>query len=234
MIERASGRKALQHLFNKHDGDWYRIVNKTKTPDVTDVYLFDEIGPWGETASEFADKLGAIETPNILLHLASPGGDVFDGITIYNALRLHKAHVTTQVESLAASIGSIIAQAGDDRVMVTGSQMMIHEAWGLSIGGADDMRKFADELDQQSAIIAAIYEENGTRSAKAYRELMRDETWFDHDEAVSFGLADRVLAPVKRQNDNEESDVEAVAAQVGTSFDWTAFVAGIGDQEVFV
>ncbi len=177
-------------------GSWYSISNKAD-PVRAEIFLYDEIGYFGVTAADFVQELVDITAPEILVHLSSRGGDVFDGVAIFNALRTHEARITVQVDSLAASVASVIAQAGDTRIMVTGSQMMIHDAWGLAVGNAEDMRDFADTLDKQTDNIAAIYAERAGdgRKKSHYRSLMRDETWMNATEAVAEGLADSVTKP---------------------------------------
>lgn len=170
--------------------DWYRIENRAA--GTAEVFIYDEIGFFGVTAADFVEDLRGITAGRIELHLNTPGGDAFDGIAIYNALRDHPAQVETIVDSLAASAGSFIAQAGDRVAMNRGSQLMIHDAWGLSIGNASDMTAMADLLDRQSDNIAAIFAERAGGTVAEWRELMRAETWFSADEAVEAGLADEV------------------------------------------
>ena len=112
---------------------WYRIENKSD--DAVEVLLYDEIGGWwGLTADDFAKDLAAVKAKQITLRINSPGGDVFDGLAIYNSLRLHPADVTCRVEGLAASAASFIAMAGDTIQVCRGSMMMIHDAMGFGIG----------------------------------------------------------------------------------------------------
>jgi ATP-dependent protease ClpP protease subunit len=126
----------------------------------------------------------------------SPGGSVFDGLAIFNALRMHPARIITRVDGLAASAASFIAQAGDERIMVDSSQMMVHNAWGVAAGNAADMRDFADFLEQQSVNIAELYAARSTsHDATFYSEMMSSETWLSAAQAVESGLADRVLTP---------------------------------------
>lgn len=168
--------------------DWYEIKNKAATR--AEVFIYDEIGYFGVTASDFVADLRDITAGTIELHLNSPGGDAFDGVAIYNALRDHSATVDVIIDSLAASAASFIAQAGDTITMNRGSQMMIHDAWGLAIGNAVDMTEMADVLDRHSDIIAGIYAERAGGEVAEWRDLMRAETWFTADEAVEAGLAD--------------------------------------------
>jgi ATP-dependent protease ClpP protease subunit len=169
--------------------DWYRITNLA---DSAEVVIYDEIGWWGTSAADFMNELKQITADTITLRLNSPGGDVFDGVAIMNALRSHPATVTTQVDGLAASIASVIALAGDRIVMQPGATMMIHDASGMCYGQAPDMRELADMLDRHSDNIASLYAERAGGTVAEWRERMRGEAWFNADEAVAAGLADEV------------------------------------------
>lgn len=184
---------------------WYDIANKDG--DVAEIRIYDEISWWGLTAEDFARELDDITADEIVVKINSPGGDVFDGIAIYNALRAHPAKITTRVDGIAASIASVIAQAGDHRIMLSASQMMIHDAWGLAIGNAGDMREMADLLDRQSDNIAGIYAARGTGDSDHYRALMAKETFLTDAEAVAEGLADEVIDP----SSTEKSDAATSA-----------------------
>ena len=159
------------------------------------IRLYGDIAWYDITAEQVASALEDITAPEIEVQLSSLGGDVFEGIAIYNALRAHPARITTRVDSMAASIASVIVQAGDHRVMLSSAQMMIHEAWGFAIGTSDDMRKLADTLDKQTGIIAGIYAERTGGNVADFRALMEAETWFTDEEAVAAGLADEVVKP---------------------------------------
>ena len=173
----------------------YVIKNKDGDGGPATIRIYEEIGVWGVTEEEFAQELAGVTADEIEVQISSPGGDVFSGIAIYNALRAHPARVTTRVDSLAASIASVIVQAGDHRVMLKHSQQMIHTAWGLVIGTADDMRQMAELLDRQTDVIAGIYADRGGRAKTAMRKLMDAETWFTDREAVDAGLADEIVDP---------------------------------------
>lgn len=166
---------------------WYRITNNA-TGAV--VHIYDEIGLYGVTAQDFTREISGIQG-DLTVHLNSPGGDVFDGIAIYNALRSHQGNVTTVVDSLAASIASVILQAGNTRIMMRNSQVMIHEASGVSIGNASDMLQTADLLEKVTANIADIYSQKAG-TVQEWRSAMKAETWYSADEAVKAGLADAV------------------------------------------
>jgi ATP-dependent protease ClpP protease subunit len=201
---------------------WYSIKNAN---GVAELYVYDEIGYWGVTASAFIDEIRALGVQQINVRINSPGGDVADGIAIFNALRNHPAKVTTTVDSAAYSAASVIAQAGDHRIMVRHAQMMIHEASGVTMGNAEDARKFADVLDLHSDNIASIYAEradNGT-TAKKFRQLMKAETWLSDSEAVELGLADEVVTPATT---NHTTNVVGSDSQdEPPRFDWAAVIA---------
>lgn len=135
----------------------------------------------------------SVTNADLTVHINSPGGDVFDGIAILNALRAHKGSITTIVDGLAASAASFIAQAGQTRVMARNSEMMIHDASGLCIGNASDMRTMLDLLDRASDNIASVYaERSGVGDVASWRDAMGKETWYSAEEAVTAGLADSV------------------------------------------
>ena len=186
------------------DGNWFTITNKAAEDD-TEVIIYDEIGFWGTTAQEFVESLNKIETSKITLRLNSPGGEVFDGLAIHNALVRHEAKVSVFVDALAASAASFIAQAGDEIYMAKGSVMMIHDGMAICMGNEEDMLKTAGVLKKLSNNIAGIYADRAGGTVEEWRALMREESWFTADEAVAVKLADSVL-----ENEDEEAE-EAVA-----------------------
>jgi ATP-dependent Clp endopeptidase proteolytic subunit ClpP len=171
--------------------DWYRI---TDASDEALVEIYDEIGYFGITAADFTRDLSAVKAKTLNLRINSPGGSVFDGLTIYNRLREHPATVHVTVDGVAASIASVIAMAGDTIEMGRGSQMMIHNPSGLVMGQAGDMREMADLLDKLARdSIADVYAAKGGKDAAHWLSLMAAETWLSAREAVEAGLADSVL-----------------------------------------
>lgn len=175
--------------------DWYRIETVDATTaklDTPRVYIYDEIGYFGVTAQDFVKDLNEIDADEIDLRLNTPGGNVFDGLAIYNALVDHKASITATVDGLAASAGSYILQAGDKRVMNRSTEVMIHNAAGLTIGDADDHRETADRLDAFTRDIAKIFAGRSDTEVDDWLAAMKAETWYNADEAVEAGLADEV------------------------------------------
>lgn len=173
-------------------GRWYSI--RTEATKAT-LRIYDEISYWGVSAEDLANELAAIDAAEIEVQISSPGGDAFDGLAIYNALRIHPARITTRVDGLAASAASVIVQAGDHRVIVQSAQLMIHEAWGYTVGTADEMRQFADVLEQQNEVMAEIYATRSGGDIEHIRQMMAAETWFTDQKALDEGLVDEIHTP---------------------------------------
>jgi ATP-dependent Clp endopeptidase proteolytic subunit ClpP len=145
----------------------------------------------GEVVCSANDALERVE-----VEINSPGGSVFEGQRIYNALRAMSArgvNVTTKVNGLAASMGSVILMAGDQREMTAGSRVMIHEASTIAMGDARALRTQSDLLESISAEIAGIYAERTGQDEKEMRKLMYAETWMTADEAMQNGFVDTVI-----------------------------------------
>jgi ATP-dependent protease ClpP protease subunit len=169
--------------------DWYRLRNQVDGP--TQLHIYDEIGYFGVSAGDLIRDLADVNGP-LEVHLNTPGGEVFDGIAIYNAL-LARHDVTVMIDGLAASIGSVIAMAGNPVLMARNAQMMVHDGFGMAIGTAQDMRDLAELLDRTSNNIAGIYSDHTGRPVSYWREIMKAETWYSSDEAIDAGLADRLI-----------------------------------------
>ncbi|HEX6970219.1 MAG TPA: head maturation protease, ClpP-related, partial [Micromonosporaceae bacterium] len=169
---------------------WYRIENRG--PSTTEVYLYDEIGLFGVTASDFVADLRK-QRGDLDLHINSPGGEVFDAIAIYNALKSHSGQVNVVIDGIAASSASFIAMAGDSVKIARNAQMMIHEAHAICVGNSKDMVECAALLDKCSDNIADIYSQRAGGTVEDWRTRMSSETWFSAEEAVEAGLADEVI-----------------------------------------
>lgn len=186
-----AGRRHLLKAQAQKARAWYRIENKTQEDEVA-IYIYDEIGFFGTTANQFVKDLQGVTASRINLHLNTPGGDMWDGVAIYTALRSHPSSVTIYVDSLAASSGSLIAMAGERIVMAPHSMLMIHDPYAISLGNAAAMRQIADVLDKAGDSIAGIYADRAGGSVREWRDRMLAETWYSDREAVDAGLADEV------------------------------------------
>lgn len=177
--------------------DWYRISAAAPT-GTAEVFIYDRIGEGfftdGVTAKAMAAELAALDVSDITVRINSPGGSVFDGLAIYNALRDHPARVTTRIDGYAASIASVIALAGDTVRMADNALMMIHSPWSAVMGSAEDMRTEAAILDKVEDNMVAIYTERSSMDADEVRAALRAETWYTAEEARAAGFADTVDA----------------------------------------
>lgn len=165
-------------------------------PTTARIRLYDAIGyGWfGVTAKDFVTELDALEVDEIELHINSPGGLCSEAIAIKNALAQHPAKVTAYVDGMAASAATIVALGADEVVMLPDSEMMIHDAWMICVGPAEDMHLAGDRLDQVSNNIAAMYARKAGGTRDEWRSIMteNDENWYSAQEAVDAGLADRI------------------------------------------
>ncbi|MEU3527560.1 head maturation protease, ClpP-related [Streptomyces sp. NPDC038707] len=185
---------------------WYRITNAA-SPDEAEVMLYDEVGGWyGATADQFIADLRGVTAPNLRVRVNSPGGSVFEGIAIANALRSHPAQVTVQVDGIAASIASVIAMAGDRIEMAPNTMLMIHDASGVCMGNASDMEEMAELLDLISDNIADAYAQRAGGTRDEWRARMRAETWYLPEDAVAAGLADEAVQAPKQGTTPAEPD----------------------------
>ena len=175
---------------------WYSI--KAKAADTAEISIYDEIGFWGVSAASFAQDLKDCgnNLKQINLHIHSPGGDVFDGIAIYNLLKNHPANVTVYIDGLAASMASVIAMAGNEVIMPENAMMMIHKPWGIQGGDADDMRKYADLLDKVENTLIPAYASKTGKTPEELAEMLTAETWLNGKECVEQGFADKLAEPL--------------------------------------
>lgn len=175
-------------------GKGYSVKAKGKSE--AEILIYEDVGQgWdgGVTAKQFADDLsglGPVDT--IHLRISSLGGDVNEGLAIHRRLVEHKARVVAHVDGWAASIASVIAMAGDEILISESGAIMIHDAWGMAMGNATDMRSVADRLDAVTAAIADVYVKRTSNDLQKVRDWMSDEKWFYGKEAVDAGFASKV------------------------------------------
>lgn len=197
-------REARQKIVNLRGSavkqDWFRIENSSNSAVPSQVHIYDEIGMFGVSAGEFVADLNSVKG-SIDVHLNSPGGEVFDGIAIYNALK-NRQGVSVYIDGIAASIASVIAMGADMGhlfIESTGS-MMIHDGFAMAAGNAAELTTLAQQLDSVSDTIAGIYAYRTGRSAQQWRADMQKETWYTGQQAVDAGLADGLVAATSPGN----------------------------------
>lgn len=178
--------------------------------DTSTINIYDEIGPsyWGLIdAQVVVDALAKMEGKHVTVRLNTPGGSVDEGIAIYNALKRHKGGVTVVADSLAASMGSYLLQAGERRLVASNAMLMIHDPWSIAIGNSAEFRKAADVLDKYAQRMIPDYAARSGKTEDEILDLMADETWYAGQEIVDAGFADAIDSEVS-------DDIEPVTASL--------------------
>jgi ATP-dependent Clp protease, protease subunit len=196
---------------------WNPDIKAADTTEKT-INILDPIGyDWwtdsGITAKTIGAQLKSHAGADIVVNINSPGGDVFEGLAIYNLMREYTGHITVRVLGIAASAASFIAMAADEVQIARAGFFMIHNAWTGVIGDRNDMRDIADFLEQIDATIADIYHIKTGIDVAELADQMDKETWITGKSAVDTGFADGFLASdaVEEQPNNHAK--ERIAAQ---------------------
>jgi ATP-dependent protease ClpP protease subunit len=186
-----------ERFFARSIGTKFAVTPSANTIDATEIELYDEIGFWGVNAKDFRAKLKG--AGDVVLKINSPGGSVFDGIAIYNDLKAHKGNVRVEITGIAASIASIIAMAGNEIAIAENAMMMIHNAWTVAIGNAEELSAQAAVLSKIDGNLALTYAaQKGTPGIRAIKQMMADETWMTGKEAKDNGFATEILKPADK------------------------------------
>jgi len=174
---------------------WFSINNSNSS--AAEVCIYDDIGAWGITAKDFITALAGVGNKRILLRINSDGGEIFDGLAIYNRLKSHAGGVDVVIDGLAASMASVIAMAGETITMPDNAWMMIHNPNSGVIGEASDMREMADLLDRVRNSLLSIYRTKTGIEDDKLIPMLDDETWLDAATAKELGFADVISDPVR-------------------------------------
>ena len=158
---------------------------------VTDKWWDDETSSL-DVVNELMGLPETVTQLNVFIN--SYGGEVAAGLAIYNALRRHKAHVTTYCDGFACSAASVVFMAGNERVMGEASLLMIHNAWSWGVGNADELRKQADDLEKISDTAANAYRAGIKLSDEELETLLKAESWISPSEALEWGFATAIFA----------------------------------------
>ncbi|WP_413676429.1 head maturation protease, ClpP-related [Pantoea dispersa] len=176
---------------------WNGGIKAAKSDD-NSISVFDVIGAdWygdGVTASRIAAALRSIGGADVTVNINSPGGDMFEGLAIYNLLREYEGRVTVKVLGLAASAASIIAMAGDEVQIGRGAFLMIHNCWVYAMGNRHDLAQVAADMEPFDKAMNDIYGARTGLSSEAIEAMMNAETYIGGSDAVEKGFADRLLA----------------------------------------
>lgn len=218
MVSKNKSKTRFSPRASSGDHSWFRM--KASGESAADIFIYDEIGYWGVTAQSFAASLKALgDIDHINLHIHSPGGDVFDGIAIYNLLNAHSATKTVYIDGLAASMASVIAMVGNPVIMPENAMMMIHKPWGITGGDANDMRDYADLLDKVEAVLIPSYAKKTGKTTEELAGMLGEETWMTGQECIEHGFADQLTPAVQamaRINSKRIEEFEAMPRSLKT------------------
>lgn len=164
-----------------------------RTISVYDVIGYDWWTGEGVTAKRIAGALRSMGAGPVTVNINSPGGDLFEGLAIYNLLREHQGHITTKVVGLAASSASVIAMAGDTIQIARAGFFMVHNGWLIAQGNRLDLREIADWMEPFDTAMADIYASRTGQDIADVRRQMDGETWFGGTQAIEQGYADEML-----------------------------------------
>lgn len=180
---------------------------KAAKPDDNSISIFDVIGAdyWGDgvTASRIAGALRGMGGADVTVNINSPGGDMFEGLAIYNLLREYDGKVTVKVLGLAASAASIIAMAGDDVQIGRGAFLMIHNCWVYAMGNRHDFEQIAADMAPFDRAMNDIYGVRTGLDTATIDAMMNAETYIGGSDAVDKGFADRLLSADEISNDDD-------------------------------
>lgn len=185
--------------------------------DSGEVFAYGAVGGYFEDGFDENDFRSAMKTfggRDVKIHLRSDGGDVFSGLSIVNQIRSYKGLVTVVVDSLAASIASVIAAAADEVHIYDGSMLMIHNPWTVAMGDANEFRATAELLDKIAGEIASVYENKSGRKAEEFLKLMETDTYLKASEAEELGLVDAILYPKEKRQVSASVPRSVVSAAV--------------------
>jgi len=187
----------------------FRLENAdAETPKL---YVYDLIGGWDNDSAEFVQAVHGIKGKSLDLHINSPGGFVYDGVAMFEALASSPAKVAVHIDGLAASAASFLAMAGDTVEIAKAGRMMVHDAQGVGIGGPADLREFADLLDEVSNDIAGYYAGRAGGTSASWRKTMSATTWYSAQQAVDAKLADRVSG--SKKDDGPDNRTRLITAR---------------------
>lgn len=189
---------------------YYQLVNNDTSADL---YIFGDICAWAwpelgeQSGVTIVNQLKALDVDTINVHINSYGGDVAEGLAIYNVLREHKAQIVTICDGFACSAASVVFMAGDRRVMQPASLLMIHNAWTVAMGNAAQLRKTADDIETITQASVEAYKKVVTIPEEEIKALMDAETWILPKDAVEYGFATEI--------DDDEDDDEPKQSAFG-------------------
>lgn len=184
---------------------FYQLAKSEVDSDTTELLIHGDITSykWAESdvgSFDLAQELMNVTTPNLLVRINSYGGEVSQGLGIYNLLKSFKGKVITVNDGFACSAASIVFMAGEERVMPRSTLLLIHNAWSIAQGDSNDFKKMAEDLEKITQPSVEIYKKTSNLSEEEIKKMMDAETWITADEALSYGFATKVQDDEKKQS----------------------------------
>lgn len=193
--------------------------NSSENPEVAELYLYGTIGNgWFDdiTSGNVKEFLNTSDVSQLNVHVNS-GGDVFESIAIHNLLKSHSAKISIYIDGLAGSGASVIAMAGDEIIMPRNAMMMIHKAWTVAAGNADEFRKVANDMDKIDHAVTESYTGRFVGEREELVTLLTNEEWLTADECMALGFCDSVGEIQLNENEDEPEDSNENEAQTVAS-----------------
>lgn len=175
-----------------------RYFSLASENNVANLSIYGDITSWEWYESDVSSytlskQLENLDVEFINVYINSYGGEVAEGLAIYNALKRHKAKVTTYCDGFACSAASVVFMAGDERIMSTASLLMIHNAWTYASGNANELRKQADDLDVITQASINAYMQEVTIDEDELKEMLDNETWLSPQLALEKGFITTII-----------------------------------------
>lgn len=196
-----------------------RYYSLTQSEDEATIVIYGNITSWDWREKDVSSytlskQLEELDVSTINVYINSYGGEVAEGLAIYNNLKRHKAKVRTYCDGFACSIASVIFMAGDERIMSSASLLMIHNAWTYTAGNANDLRKEADDLEKITQASINVYMSEVNISEEELKQLLDDETWITPQEAFEKGFATTMINEKKNKNANQDAKKYILSALI--------------------
>ena len=191
----------------KLKNNFYQLTNVNE--DSAELFIYGDIASykWYEDdvcAYDMAKELESLGGKNLKVRINSYGGEVAQGLAIYNLLKTYEGEVTTLCDGFACSSASVIFMAGRNRVMPKSSLLMIHNAWTYASGDANELRKIAEQIEKITQPSIEVYKSVSNLNEERIKQMMDEETWITADEALSYGFATEIVEDSPKQSLRDE------------------------------
>ena len=196
---------------------WNPGIQAALEADAETITIYGIIGEdwWGEgnTVKRIDAALRTIGDKPVTVYINSPGGDMFEGIAIYNRLQEHSQEVTTKVLGLAASAASVVAMAGVKREIAKSAFLMIHNCWTYFAGNRHAIRELADTLEEFDQAMIGVYADTSGQDEKDIEKMLDAETYMSGTTAIEKGFATGLFSAAEVKEATDDAQSQALAAR---------------------